>query len=181
MFSWNVLFVDDDKFELINGHLTLVTFGKKVNMIREVKDMFIARLMSEMEDAQVPIAYSSGLREVTFTRMTKDVGEYLNGVIRVSTTKEGMRNAAKILVHELAHHVDFSEDITSDERLVREKTKKAKFMSDGYSRKDVGEYWACGNEVFYFGDEKAKKKLRKKNPYLFKKISLTHHKFAKMT
>jgi hypothetical protein len=137
--------------------------------------------MYEIETAGVPITYSNGLREIAFTRIVKDVGDYIDCKIRVSTIKEGLRNAAKILTHELAHHVDFMEDVTSDEKLIREKTKKAKFMSDGYSRKDVAEYWACGNEVFYFGDEKAKKKLRKKNPYLFKKISLTHQKFVSMT
>lgn len=181
MLSWNVLFLDEDRFELLNGESTIITFSKKANPVYDSKDEFVSKLMCDMENAEVPISYTKNVKEILFTRMTKCIGDHSDGRIRISTIEQGLRNAAKILTHELAHHVDLIEGIDQDYKMIKEKIKKSKFMPDCYSRKDVEEYWACGAEVFYFGDEKAKRKLRKMNPYLFKTITAIHQKFSKIT
>jgi hypothetical protein len=51
-------------------------------------------------------------------------------------------------------------------------------MPDGYAKKDVGEYLACGFEVFYCGAKKVKDKMKKMNPHLYRTIKVLDREFS---
>jgi len=170
MISWNVVYTKNKEYELLNGSSTLIKCSPKSNPD-------ISWLMSRMEELGVPPAYSHNLEEIYFTRLVDD-GDYSNGRIRISVYSRSWVVADKILVHELAHHVDDIENLTDNDMLLKEKKKKVKYMPDGYARKNVGEYLACGFEVYYCGTEKQKKTMKKKNPVLYKTIEKIHDKYV---
>lgn len=141
----------------------------------------ITKLMSEMEEADVPISYTNELEEIYFTKIPGgNHGDYCSDRIRLAADKKTREILGKVLVHELAHHVDDQEDICSDDRLMKEKKKKAKYMSDTYAKRNVGEYFAVGFEVYYFGTDKEKRQMKKKNPYLHRTIEAIHKKYSRM-
>jgi hypothetical protein len=135
--------------------------------------------MSKMEELDVPVKYSVGLKEVLCTQLRgMDHGDYLDCRIRMSSDKKTQDIMEKVFVHELAHHVDDMHDVTSDEKLAQEKKAKAKHMPDGYAKKNVGEYLAVGFEVFYCGSVEEKRKMRAKNPVLFQTIRSLHRRLS---
>lgn len=172
MGSWNVAHIKKGEYELLNDTATLISFSPKA-----APD--ISWLLSRMEEIGVPISYTRDLKNIYFTYLKGgDHGDYCNHRIRISCDKRTREIMDKVFIHEIAHHVDDMEDITSDDMLMREKKLKGKHMADSYARKNVGEYFAVGFEVYYFGTVKEKKTMRTKNPYLYKKIQSLHRKFS---
>lgn len=172
MSSWNVSHVEKKEYELLNGSSTLVHSSPTSNPD-------IAWLMSKMEELEVPIAYTRELKELYFTKLPRDAGDYFRGRIRISVRPDDWENAHRILVHELGHLIDEEEAATDDDSMKKEKKKKAKHMPDAYAKKDVCEYFAVGFEVFYCGTKEERKKMKKKNPLLFKRIKALHKKYSK--
>jgi len=173
MQSWNAIFVEDKEYQLLNSSLTSIKFSN-------ASKFDLALLMSKMEERGVPLSYTSELTEIKFTQLRNgDHGDYLNGVIRLSSDKTTQSLMDKIFVHELAHHVDCTNNITDDDSILREKKKKSKYMKDKYARKDVFEYFAVGFEVFYCGTDEEKRFMKKKNPILFSVISKLHKEHCK--
>lgn len=136
--------------------------------------------MSRMEELGVPAGYTRELEEIYFTRLHGDAGDYFDGRIRISVDSKTWDIADKVLVHELGHHVDDMEDVTSDESLAHEKKTRGCYMPDGYARKNVGEYLACGFEIYYCGSKQDKRNLKKKNPVLYATIRRLHRRFSRL-
>lgn len=170
--TWNVSHVKGREYELLNGSSTAVRCSKSVKLD-------ISKLLGRMEELGVPAAYTVGLDEIYFTRLRGTHGDYLDCKIRLSTDQKTMELIDKVFIHELGHHVDDMEDVTSSDELQEEKKKKSQHMPDGYARKNVSEYFAVGFEVYYCGSVKEKKGMKKKNPVLFRTISRLHRRFKK--
>ena len=172
--SWNVEWVKAKEYVLLNGDCTPVRLSP-------ASKPDISWLMSRMEELGVPVAYTKDLEEICFTRIPGgDHGDYLSGRIRIAGDLKTQPIMDKVFVHELAHHVDDQEDVTSDERLTKEKRRAAKHMADTYAKKNTGEYLAVGFEVYYLGTKEEKKKMRSKNPRLYRTIAELHRKFSRM-
>ena len=171
MISWNVISVKKKEYALMNGCQTPINCSPS-------SSPDISWLMSRMEELGVPIAYTEDLVEIYFTKLPGgDHGDYSSGRIRLAADKKTRDILDKVFVHELAHHLDDQEDVTSDDILCKEKKLKAKHMPDAYAKKNVGEYLAVGFEVYYLGSKKEKTKMRKMNPRLFKTIASLHRRF----
>lgn len=174
MASWNVAWVKAKEYMLMNGDSTPVRLSPS-------SKPDVSWLMSRMEELGIPIAYTKDLEEIYFTKLPGgDHGDYCAGRIRMSADKKTCPIMDKVFVHELAHHVDDQEDVTSDEKLIQEKKRAAKYMADTYAKKNVGEYLAVGFEVYYLGTEQEKKKMRKRNPRLYRTIGDLHRRFSRM-
>ena len=173
MLSWNVIWVRAKEYVLLNSDSTPVKLSPS-------SKPDISWLMSRMEELNVPIAYTKDLEEIYFTKLPGGVhGDYCAGRIRLAADVKTCEIMDKVFVHELAHHVDDQEDVVSDERLIKEKKLKAKYMADTYAKRSIGEYLAVGFEVYYVGTKKEKSVMKKKNPRLYKIISDLHRKFSR--
>lgn len=131
-----------------------------------------------MDELGVPFGYTKGLQEIYFTRLRSLAGDYVDRHIRISVDQRTMEIVDKVIVHELAHHLDDQVGLSQNKKLVKEKNQKGKYMPDGYARKDVGEYLACGFEIFYCGDKKTRDRMKEKNPVLYETILSVHRKFS---
>ena len=172
MASWNVEWIKAREYILLNSSSTPVRCSpsSKPN---------ISWLMSRMEELEVPIAYTNELEELYFTRIGSDHGEYCSGKIKIASDQKTKDIMDKVLVHELAHHVDDQEDITSDDKLIEEKKTHGKYMPDRYARKNIYEYFAVGFEIYYLGTDIQKKKMKRINPRLYKLIHRVHKRFSR--
>jgi len=139
----------------------------------------ISWLMSRMEELEIPVAYSNGLEELYFTKLKGDHGEYQAGKIRIACDAKTEGIMDKVFIHELAHHVDDQEDVTSNDRLIYEKKYCAKYMIDVYARRNIYEYFAVGFEVYYLGAPAERKKMRRYNPHLYRTITKLHRQFSR--
>lgn len=171
--SWNVSHVKGREFELLNGSATAVRCSKSAKPD-------IPKLLTRMEELGVPASYTVGLSEIYFTRLPGTHGDYLDCRIRLSTDSRTLELIDKVFVHELGHHIDDMEDVTSSDDLKHEKKTRSKHMSDGYARKNVSEYFAVGFEIYYCGTIEEKRKMKKKNPVLFRTISRLHRRFKRL-
>lgn len=171
--SWNVIYDSGESMYLLDSE-TVFEFT------RTTRGIDIAVIMTDLENANVPIKYTRDLRTIRFTKLPSgDLGNYAEGVIQLSVFKSSTVPISKVLVHELAHHLDDLEDIVSTPELIREKKNRAKFLNK-LAEKNVDEYFAIGFEVYYFGDKFAKRKLRKMHPVLYKKIAAVHRKYRRI-
>lgn len=173
--GWNTIYHSDGELTLINASDTLLSFNSKS---KGKVDM--AALLAKLEEANVPLSYTKGVHEIQFTLMPGLHGDYFDGKIRLSCMNQSLPIIAQTFVHELAHHVDEVEDISSSDDLMKEKKRKAKHIDDSYASKNIAEYIAVGFEVFYFGGEEERKKLRECNPKLYRTISRLHRKYSRL-
>lgn len=175
MESWNVVVVEgsEEDFLLLNKTNTAFKFNKRINPE-------ISTLMSKMEEAGVPLAYTEDVTEVYFTYIISPIhGDYTDGKIRMSYNEGSLPLLERTFVHELGHHVDDSEGLSDDEDIKKEKRTRAKHLNErNVIRADVGEYIAVGFEHFYFGTKEQKDSLKKHNPKLFKALKSIHKKYS---
>lgn len=173
MYSWNVEETETGEYILLNRSRTVIRLS-------EHSFIDLAEILSKIEEADVPISFTDGLKEIYFTILGEYdegrhlAGDYKDGVIRISTHAISRSDIPQTFVHELAHHVDIEYDISLKKKIIEEKPKAARFMPDRYARKDISEYVACGFEVFYFGTREQRGTFRKSNPRLYNVISYLH-------
>lgn len=171
MSSWNVVWVRERTFELMNKSSTLIHLSPS-------SQVDVSLLMSRMEDLGVPVAYTEELREIRFTKL-RDMGDYKDCVIRMSSNRRTRESMDRVFVHELAHHVEETYDTCSNESIHAEKRSSAKHLPDGYAKKNVFEYFAVGFEVYYCGTREERKKMKTKNPILYRTIHEIHRNFRR--
>jgi hypothetical protein len=174
--SWNVVQMpgqDERSFTLTNPSRTLVRHSRRVRPD-------IGWFMNRMEELNVPIGFTKELSEINFTVLDAATdANYWNGKIQIAMGNN-RRNKDRAFIHELGHHVEDLEDIAGIEEIVLEKKTSAHFLPDKYARKNVSEYIAVGFEFFYCGTSDQKRKMRKRNPRLYRVISQIHKKYSKM-
>lgn len=170
---WNVIKCNDKEadFVLLNKSKTTISFSKRSNAD-------LAMIMNEMEEASVPFSYTNGVKKIYFTLLRSNThGDYSDGNIRLSCGRNSRDMYASTFVHELAHHLDEEEDISGRDSIITEKKRKARYLTDSYARKNVGEYIAVGFEVYYFGSRDERARMRKNNPKLWNVIRHIHRKY----
>lgn len=135
-------------------------------------------MIKKMNEMHVPIGYTHGIKEIYFTSIQDAAGDILDGKIRLSYGQDHWDQLPSALIHELGHHVDDREHLSSDPDIISEKGSKSKFMADQYAKKNVGEYVAVGFETYYFGTADAVAKMRRHNRVLFEKIQAIHERYS---
>jgi hypothetical protein len=171
---WNVAAVEGGKKEaqyiLLNKTKTLIRVSPRVHID-------LGKIMSEIEKLGVPLKYSEGVEQITFTVLTGDARGWWKGdEIWVDASRLYRDEAVTTLVHEFGHHMDDREGL-SDE-LHDERKKKGKTLGNREARKDTEEYVAIGFEKFYSEDPSDRKRLRRQNPQLYEHIIKMHRKYA---
>jgi hypothetical protein len=132
-------------------------------------------VVAELIKHGVPARFIEGVREITFTSLPKrSAGDFLSGMMRFSYGREHWSYLPNVFVHEMAHNLDDVHGFSKNKKLVREFKSRAKFLSDGYAKKNIGEYIAVGFETFYFGTGEEVKTLVEKNPVLWKLCREAH-------
>lgn len=135
----------------------------------------LAEIAAALEEANVPLALTDGVTEIYFTILcNENVGNYSKGVISISYCRVGRKLAWKTLVHELAHHIDESEGISDGPEFIQEFRSRSHLLVDDYARELPREYLAVGFETFYFGMKWERRRMRKRNPLLWRTISSIH-------
>jgi hypothetical protein len=137
-------------------------------------DLFLKRL----EQVRFPLRYTKGLSQINFTILGKKYfGLYEDGEIWIDTKKK--RRAKTIIetfVHEVAHHLDFDEDLSNG--LSHERKRRGMHVHS-IARDSDEEYFARGFERYYSTDPRDKADLRKLNPRLYKRIDRLHQKYKR--
>lgn len=138
----------------------------------------VRAVVDQLNELNIPSSFAFALEEVYFTRLrNRDHGDYLKGRIRLSSNAVTQSIMGQVIVHELAHHVDELFCLSSDEKLVKEKKLRWKYLPDPYAKKDVSEYLAVGFETYYCGSLRQRVEMKQKNPVLYEIISSTHNFF----
>lgn len=175
MASWNVSRLNFTDYRLHNGPM-----GDRTRLTCSPKsDPDVRWLMKRMRALKVPVQYTFGLNEIYFTRMSED-GDYYKSRLRICVHHRSWVTADRTLVHELAHHLEDVVGASKDPELAKEKETSVQHMPDGYARKSISEYLACGFEVYYCGDSKQRQKMKLKNPILFNTIRRLHRRFSRL-
>lgn len=170
MYGWNVEQIAEGEYVLLNRTRTAVR-------VSEHSFIDLGEILSKIEEAGVPISFTDGLKEIYFTILRDEdpdillQGDYKHGVIRISTSVENRPDIHRTFIHELGHYVDEEHDISHRPKVITEKPKSAKFMPDSYARKSLGEYIACGFEVFYCGSRPQRGAFRRTSPKLYNVIN----------
>lgn len=168
--SWNIEFSGNELF-LINDAST------KIRKHKGVPFGVITDVLSKMEELQFPIEYTNGIEEIYFTYLRNNLeGDYFDGKIRIGCNNKYLKTIHSTLIHEIGHHVDFNESISSCESIKSEWKKNGSLfvhrdMEDEW--KGPGEYFAIGFENYYMGEpfSKEHKNLHKKIRNIHKQIS----------
>jgi hypothetical protein len=162
----------DGEWRLSNGSATLLQFNQRVDV------GVVESLLGRMTDAGVPFAYSEGLREIYFTYLLNNRGEYEAGRVILSCDAAG-DVLDTTFAHELGHHLDVIEELSNRPKVMieHETTKTLKAPAGGSSKKDIEEYVAIGFEFYYFGKRGTKSRLKRENPKLYNIIDHLHRKY----
>lgn len=164
--SWNTV-ITEDGYELINGSMTILKFSPSCYFN-------VVALLDKMEELDVPIGYSKGLKYIKFTKLcNKELGDYYKSCIRLSVNKKTNSTLARVLIHELAHHLNSVEDL-EDDKLIKECSSCWHKLPLKVGIKNADEYLALGFEAYYCS-EREKRLLKKRNPVLYKKIESIHY------
>lgn len=174
MESWNITPQGSRSYLLHNSSNTQVLLSKRAKPS-------LTKMLSRLEEANVPIAYTRGLKKIYFTIFSgRHVGDYVNGVVRIDARSENDFMLSEVMIHELAHHIDDEELISEIPAVRAEKKKASKYLEDKYAKKSISEYVAVCFEVFYFGSPPEIESLRKRNPAVYSAILRVHKKYSKM-
>jgi Mlc titration factor MtfA (ptsG expression regulator) len=114
---------------------------------------------------------------IQFRRMKNFFGMYSSDVVEIGAKpKRQMRMYVETFIHEVAHHIDSEDDYS--QALSEERRKKGSHIGHLEAQRNNAEYFARGFERFYSPDVGDKKKLRKKNPKLYKTIQKLHRQYS---
>ena len=137
------------------------------------KTFDVHALFAKLEQVQFPLKYIKGMKKITFkTLQERYFGEYWDGEIWIDTRRRHrMSTLVDTFVHEVAHFLD--EEYFFSHKLTDERKRKGKLIHK-YATKSDEEYFARGFERFYSLNPENKKRLKKRNPELYKKIAVMH-------
>lgn len=166
---WNAIQAEDN-WRLLNSSATVLHFNRRIDI------SVIESLMQKMHNASVPISFTEGVKEIYFTYLTDNRGDYEDGHIRLSCENiDGTLDTT--LVHELAHHLDEKEKLSNKKKIKEEFKINLLHAPAGGKSNTCEEYVAIGFEIYYFGKRGSKFKLKKENPKLYNIINHLHLKY----
>lgn len=170
--SWNIE-EDDSGVYLMSSSKTRIKRNKRVSFD-------YVQIMVRLEEASVPLGYTRDLKEINFTYLPGECeGSYRNCQLNICCKTTSLENMEKNVIHELGHHVDYLEGLSDRVDIVREWTRASSSIDDSYSWESPEEYVAVGFEIYYFGSDIEKRKLKKHNSMLFRTINDMHMKYSK--
>lgn len=173
MHSWNVAVCkhdDEADFYLLNKNRTPIKFTTRV-------PFNMGEFLSILEDIKFPLKYTTGVELIRFRRMKNFYGMYSDNIVEIGAKpKRTMRMYVETFVHEIAHHIDSEDDFSSD--LGEERRKKAHSLVHYEAQRNNSEYFARGFERFYSQDPQDKKRLKIRNPKLYRTIARLHKKYS---
>lgn len=156
-----------EQYYLTNRSRTMIKIRKRLRF--SPVELFV-----RMQELGVPLRYTLGLDEVYFTVLRgESVGWHFDGKIIVDVSSQWtLDDLVKTLIHELGHHVDEQEDISSHGHLTVERIKSVKLLAEKRTNtNDDAEYLAAGFEEYYAGGPKGRRSLRRHHPRLYWTIS----------
>lgn len=170
---WNVAVCkrnDEADFYLMNRNRTPIKFTTHV-------PFNMGEFLSILEDVKFPLKYTNGIELVQFRRMKNAYGMYYDNVVEMGAKpKRSMRMYIETFIHEVAHHIDSENDYSHD--LGDERRRRGRSLGHDEATKSNAEYFARGFERFYSPNPDDRKKLRQKNPKLFRTIARIHRKYT---
>ena len=173
--SWNITDNSDGTYTLLNGTGTLIRKHKQIPL------SLIVELLSKMEEIEFPIGYTEALEEIYFTYLKRGLeGDYAGwpGTIRISCNNTNLSHLHEILIHEIAHHIDARECVSTEKDLVGEwMVKSGSFIHSDIKRESC-EYFAIGFEKFYTPDHSSGNITEDSHPVLWHSLSQIHSKKA---
>ena len=176
MEHWNVATCDPEKNEgaslfLMNRSRTLVSVHRRLRFDP-------ITLFKKMERLRFPLRYTNGLERIHFTVLTGDaVGYYMDNKIWVDVSQAHLWRHVPVFIHEVGHHVEDKEGIA--EFLHEERMKKAKFLKEQFSSRTDDEYLALGFEKYYAEDAAHRRRLRQRNPLLYRTIQMLNREYRR--
>jgi hypothetical protein len=174
MNHWNLAACDPAKNDgaswfLRNRSSTQVSVSKRTHFDP-------VKFFQRLDKIKFPLKYSEGLERISFTVLTGDAGGYyMDNRIWVDISQNQIDHVVEIFTHEIGHHVEEQEAISTF--LHEERMKKAKHLHSKFSEKSDDEYMAIGFEKYYTEDPATRRELRKKNPLLYKTIQYLHREY----
>jgi len=135
-------------------------------------DGFLRRL----EKVGFPLKYTRKLHTINFTILpgTRTFGQYEDGEVWVDVRKKHrIKTLVETFVHEIAHHLDLNDDLSSG--LGHERHYRAAHIHR-VAKDSNEEYFARGFERYYSTDSRDRKDLKLFNPRLYKRIQWLHNK-----
>ena len=132
-------------------------------------------VLKQLEERDFPFAYIEGLKEINFTiipERSRAMGYYFQDKIVLDARPVCFEEIIESLIHEVAHHVENREAVSSILR--EERLSSYKHLQLSFSSRNNDEYLALGFERFYSQDPKHREMLEEKNPQLYCMIMLLH-------
>jgi hypothetical protein len=176
MEHWNVAVCDPRKNDgaslyLMNRSETMVSVNRRVHFDP-------VKFFKKLEKIKFPVKYTVGLERIHFTILTGDAGGYyMDNKIWVDISRAQLDHTLQIFVHEVGHHVEEQEAISTF--LHEERMKRSKHLHASFSERSDDEYLAIGFERYYSEDPADRRALRKKNPLLYKTIQRLHRDYRR--
>ena len=161
------------KYYLANRSRTVVKISARA------KNFDVQSFLKELQKIKFPIRFTNNIQTITFSILGKRTfGLYCDDEIWIDVRKKHrMKTLVETFVHEVAHHVDLSGAHNSlDPKLKHERKMKGKYIHT-IARQSDDEYFARGFERFYAINPKYKKRLRQRNPRLYRAIEQLHRKY----
>lgn len=131
----------------------------------------------QLEKLKFPLKYTDGLERIHFTILKESGvgGFYLDNRIWVDVSKSQLDFTLQIFAHEIGHHVDDQEEVAS--MLHEERMKRAKHLRASWSKRSDEEYLALGFEKYYGGSPADRRRMRLRNPLLYRTIRFLHREY----
>ena len=175
MERWNVFPCRGDRagFYLLNKNRTSVKINSRCSWFD------IGAFLAALEEAQFPLKFTDGLDLINFTYIAKGrmYGRYSDDTIEIDI-RFARRQATIVdtFVHEVAHHIDSENDISSI--LTAERKLCGRYVHS-YARGSDDEYLARGFELFYSHDPRRRRRLRLHCPHLYRVIQRLDRRYRK--
>lgn len=175
--KWNIR--KDKKKGHLKLHSAYIRTAKNVDLEKSG----LRSALKKLDERSVPKSYTAKLDEIYLTYLKNDtLGLYSDCCITLSCCKVAIGSMERTLIHEIGHHIDYMNDISSSNELYEEwelchpyvYVDDEPFNSDKY----ITEYVALGFEKYYFGDIKD---MVRTTPVLFKEINKIHNKYRKLS
>ena len=172
MRTWNIIDGDDGTYVLLNGSDTVIRKHKNISFT------VMIGLLSKMEELDVPIAYTDGIKEIYLTYLKGKLEGDLKRKerkIRIGCNNAFLNTLHETLIHELGHHVDDREDISDRNDFVREWKKLSGSFAQYDMQSQPDEYFAHAFTEYYVN----RRGMAQRYPLMYRYSKQIHDKYSK--
>ena len=174
MERWRVAVCDPGKNDgarlfLRNRSETIVTVNRRLKF----DPTFV---FDGLERRSFPSRYAEGLERIHFSILPSAGGYYEDGRIWVDVSPVGTSWVFENIIHEIGHHVDEQEGISSLMHGLPVGRRRF-YLGERLSKNSHEEYFAIGFQKFYSDDPRDKERLRQRNPEMYRLIRKLHSEY----